>query len=158
MIMTSRLSPNEAERRWLSLPGAVVAHTLIDDRGILARWVNARDGVHHMVRVRLDEELYGELREKLRVPRGAQDDYRQLPIEMQIEVLEEDLSSRYPVGALVGVSFGIAGLVSQFFTGAIPLRMELAPIVSNDDLKQLPGAVLSEQGSLFPRVVTSSHL
>ena len=149
----SRPVPNERGRRWFTLLGSVVSHRQIDKRGLATKFPSVKkfqEGLHLMVEVEINGESYAEAGQKLKTPtiNGLGGNILK---HSSFEILQIELS-KYPVGQIVGVSFGISNVVDQFFTGTTPVGYELHHVESEEEFVKLPDPILPIQRSLFLQV------
>jgi hypothetical protein len=154
MIMPIRRPmPPEHNRRWVTLPGRVADHRILDRRSSFTRWLGRTfpatqsfiGGFHHMLEIELDPDARVMAGEMLRV-RMLDNGTQTIPPSITYEVMETKLCE-YPVGTLVGVSFGISNEIDQWF-GCQPVRCDVKLINELGDLNTMPGAVLPRQGAL----------
>ncbi len=155
MIMpVRRPDPPEHRRRWVSLPGRVSGHEFLDRRNFLTKWLGQKfpmtqqflGGTHHILVIELNPEAREQALDKLIVP-ILDRDAQQVPPSITYEIFQKNLCL-YPVGSLVSVSFGISNQLDQWL-GCQPLRCEVKPINSLEELKTMRGAVFPQQSIMF---------
>ena len=158
-VWEARFTLNEKGRRWVTVPGIITSHRIIDKRWGFTKWLetlfspmminflNLCDNVHYMVTVHIDNDSYVEARDKLKVF-NFNGNSTTLWNDTSFEVTKEDLDSVYTIGKRVAVSYGISPALDQFFTGAKPVCWEIKPIDSKEEFRKMPGAILSVKASL----------
>lgn len=146
-----RIYPNESARKWFSLLGTVIGYETLDTRGQITKYL-ARKFPHitvfgpknnHFILVKLDETMYNQADSigLTRYPRFNNNNEGYIRNECKFFVTEKEQDNDYPIGALVGVSFGTINSADQFYTGAKALCFNLKVLAKKEDLETLENPI-----------------
>jgi hypothetical protein len=139
--------------RWITLVGKVAAHEIKDKRSSLTKLFARKfpsiklfqGNIHQMIRVELDHASYREAQDRLRV-KMLNAGFSTVPEVISVEVSQSELEEKYPVSALLAVTFGFAHEVAQWL-GADPVRHDIQPYTHNPS--DFPHLVQPKQKSFY---------
>ena len=129
MLHTSRLVPNDNARRLYSVRGVVEGHD-IHESGVLI--FKKRIPI---IRVRINENqlvvLNGIVRE---YHRTSNNHFNGIASVLELGMTEEE-TKQYPINSEIGITFGLARVVDQFFAGATPIKVMRLQIMHQQGIK-----------------------
>ncbi len=143
MPQQGRLIPNEAGRTRFSLRGKVIQQLTISKGLCIFGWW-LWGGVTHAVGVQLYPDQLKEVRERFGEWVSTPNDsfWMRFPEKVAYRMPEEKCNT-FAIGEEVVVTFGLSGVIDQFFTGTTPL--EVLGMVKTTEVEVIENEILPVQ-------------